>query len=231
MFLPGGSIQGVYPRGLSMSRGLCPWSHVPSSGVSIWGSLYPRSGPCLGGLCSGCLCRQTRRHNQKSGRYASYWNAFLYCCCTAKTYVDFLQVFRLEMTQWLNEVLLDVIFQCIFDIRHLFVGFARFDQSLPWNFTQYTLEFITSIQQQHVLQPNRILLTLFNLSSYIKYSSLVNYIFLNLTKEGVCTQISTIFNHTLSEHSLGLRIQRTFRLSSDLWQTHDGRQLCPGCYN
>ena len=152
-----------------------------------------------------------------------------YCCCIAKTYVDFLQVFRLEMTQWFNEVLLDVIFQCIFDVRHLFVGFAGLHKSLPWSFTQYTLEFITSIQQQHVLQLNRILLTLFNLSSYIKYSSFVDYIFLTLTKEGVCTQISTIFNHTLSKHSLGLRIQRTFRLSSDLWQTHDGRQLRSGC--
>ena len=117
--------------------GLCPWSHVSSRGVYPGGSLskgLSMSGrslslvPCSfqvglylgeslskgwsmsGVLCPGGLCRKTRPLNQKSGRYASYWNAFLYCCCTAKTYVDFLQVFRLEMTQWFNEVLLDVIF-------------------------------------------------------------------------------------------------------------------------
>ena len=53
--------------------GLCLWSHVPSREVSV-----------QGGFCSGVLCpkgsvqgRSLSPSTVKSGRYASYWNAFL----------------------------------------------------------------------------------------------------------------------------------------------------------
>ena len=62
MFLPGG---------------LYAWSNVPSAGslfmgVSVWG-LSARGSLSRRGLCPGIPL-----HTVKSGRHASYWNAFLF---------------------------------------------------------------------------------------------------------------------------------------------------------
>ena len=61
---------------------LATWSHFPSKGVSFPGSMFLPGCLCRGmslfiwGLCPGVLCRETPQ-NQKSGQYASYWNASL----------------------------------------------------------------------------------------------------------------------------------------------------------
>ena len=60
----GVSVRGSLSRG-SLSR------EVSVQGVSIWGSLS-KGGFCPGGLCQGDPRTVT------SGRYASYWNAFLF---------------------------------------------------------------------------------------------------------------------------------------------------------
>ena len=53
--------------GVSVEGGvLCPFQGVSVWGVSVWGVSI-----------QGSLCRDTPR-NQKSWRYASYWNAFLF---------------------------------------------------------------------------------------------------------------------------------------------------------
>ena len=74
---------------------LVAWSNIPSEGslslvqCYFWGDLCP-GGLCpggslsrgrvgvKGGLCPGGLC-QINPHSINSGRYASYWNAFLFC--------------------------------------------------------------------------------------------------------------------------------------------------------
>ena len=62
----------------SFRRGLCPWSHVPSEGVS-WRSLSRVGLPVRGGgICLGSLCRETSPQTQKNRQCASYWNAFLF---------------------------------------------------------------------------------------------------------------------------------------------------------
>ena len=68
---------------------LVAWSHVPS-GVSVSGPMFLPGDLCpegtlsegsVRGLCSGSLVRETTQtetpHMGKSGRYTSYWNAFL----------------------------------------------------------------------------------------------------------------------------------------------------------
>ena len=49
----------------------------PGGGVSVKGGSLSREGVCQGGLCPGSLCQGDPR-TVKSGRYASYWIAFLY---------------------------------------------------------------------------------------------------------------------------------------------------------
>ena len=57
---------------------LCPWSHVPFGG-SLFGGLCLEKSLFRGCLSRGCFCRETPLPpNQKSRRYASYWNAFLF---------------------------------------------------------------------------------------------------------------------------------------------------------
>ena len=84
--LSGGSLSRVVsvPGGLCLG-GLCPGGLCPRgslSGVSVWGSLS-RGSLSQGGLCLGVLCPRgsiSRRGipcTVTSGRYASYWNAFL----------------------------------------------------------------------------------------------------------------------------------------------------------
>ena len=65
--------------------GLCAWSHVPwGGGLCPGGVSIEGGGHCLGGLCPGESLsgrppdRDPLRHTVKSGRYASYWNAFLF---------------------------------------------------------------------------------------------------------------------------------------------------------
>ena len=85
---PGGSpsrvvsVQGGLCPG---ERGLCPGGLCLGGlclGVSVQGGL-PDRGLCLVGLClggslsRGLSVRETLRHMVMSGRYASYWNAFL----------------------------------------------------------------------------------------------------------------------------------------------------------
>ena len=66
------------PGPMFLLEGLSPWSHVRSSGGLCLGGLC-LGGLCPGGLCPrGGLCRETPTRNQKSRRYASYWNAFLF---------------------------------------------------------------------------------------------------------------------------------------------------------
>ena len=76
---PGGLCPGVSLCLGSLSRGVSVWGDLClgslSRGVSVWGDL------CLGfsvwgGLCLGCLC--VREPLNSNGRYASYWNAFLF---------------------------------------------------------------------------------------------------------------------------------------------------------
>ena len=62
---------------------LCPWPHVPFGGSLSGGLCLEKSlfRGCLsrGCLSRGCFCRETPLPtNQKSRRYASYWNAFLF---------------------------------------------------------------------------------------------------------------------------------------------------------
>ena len=73
----GGSLRSL-SRGVSILGGLCPRGvFVP--GVSVWGGLCPRgSPPGLDGLCPGGLCHGDPPRTATSGRYASYWNAFLF---------------------------------------------------------------------------------------------------------------------------------------------------------
>ena len=66
------------PGPMFLLEGLSSWSHVRSSGGLCLGGLC-LGGLCPGGLCPrGGLCRETPTRNQKSRRYASYWNAFLF---------------------------------------------------------------------------------------------------------------------------------------------------------
>ena len=71
--LVGVSVQGVSVQG-SLSRGLsgrlCPGGLCP--GVSVWGGL------CPGRSLLGRPLGQRPPHMVMSGRYASYWNAFLF---------------------------------------------------------------------------------------------------------------------------------------------------------
>ena len=58
------------PGPMFILKGLCPWSHVLSRGVSIQGSLL--GGLCPGGLCprvsvQGGLCRDTFPGIRKAG--------------------------------------------------------------------------------------------------------------------------------------------------------------------
>ena len=48
------SLPVLLPGPMFLLGGLCPWSHVPSMGVSVWGSLS--RGLCLGGSLLGGLC-------------------------------------------------------------------------------------------------------------------------------------------------------------------------------
>ena len=72
--------------GSSSGGSLCPgWSL--SRGVYIQGGLCPIRDLCPGGSLSwGSLSRVTSVRETprmvKSGRYASYWNAFLFCRCS-----------------------------------------------------------------------------------------------------------------------------------------------------
>ena len=88
------SIQGVPISGpmflpwRSLSRGshdvtscLAAWSHAPSVGVSVSGPMFLLGRSLSGGGLYpwGSLSGRTPpRTAVKSGRYASYWNAFLY---------------------------------------------------------------------------------------------------------------------------------------------------------
>ena len=61
------------PSPMFLLGGLYLWSHVPSGGL------------CSRGLCPGGFCpRGSHPHTVKSGRYASYLNAFLFCKCFAE---------------------------------------------------------------------------------------------------------------------------------------------------
>ena len=78
-----------YDQGVSVKRGLCQGVPCPggrsvsggegsvSRGVSVQGSLF-RGVSVQGGLCPEGLCNRDPR-TIKTGRYASYWNAFLFC--------------------------------------------------------------------------------------------------------------------------------------------------------
>ena len=82
--LGGVSIWGSLCRRVSVQRGLCPGDLC--LGGLCPGGLCP-GGLCLGGLCSGGslsgrslsrgLSVRETSYTVKSGRYASYWNAFL----------------------------------------------------------------------------------------------------------------------------------------------------------
>ena len=61
--------EGVYVQW----GGLCPVGGSLSRGVSVQG-VSVQEGLCPGGLCQG------DPRTVKSGRYASYWNAFLLFC-------------------------------------------------------------------------------------------------------------------------------------------------------
>ena len=89
---PRGSLSGGSLSGVSV-WGLCPGGSLSGKGVSVWGSLS--GGLCLGvsvqgglsrGVCPGeslsgrgrgVSVRETPRM-VTNGRYASYWNAFLF---------------------------------------------------------------------------------------------------------------------------------------------------------
>ena len=94
--LSGGLCPGGLCTGVSVQRSLCPGGSL-SKGVSVWGSLSGGSlsgGLCTGVLCPGCFClwvsvqggfllgrpprTETPPHMVTSGRYTSYWNAFLF---------------------------------------------------------------------------------------------------------------------------------------------------------
>ena len=64
VFVQGVSVQGVSVKGVSVQEGLCP-------GVSVRGSLS-------GGLCPGGSPSGRTPVMVTSGRYASYWNAFVF---------------------------------------------------------------------------------------------------------------------------------------------------------
>ena len=66
------SCLAVWSHVPSGKGGLCAWSHVPSGGLCTGASLS--GGVCPGGVC---LCQADPPGTVKSGRYASYWNAFL----------------------------------------------------------------------------------------------------------------------------------------------------------
>ena len=83
------SVQGEsLSRGRSLSKGgLCLGSLCPE-GISVQGALCPRGGLCPWGLSGESLFRgvsvretprtETPQHTVTSGRYASYWNEFLF---------------------------------------------------------------------------------------------------------------------------------------------------------
>ena len=94
--VPGGSLsRGLCPRGVSVQEGLCPGGSLSRGSLSrgsLSGVLCPEGGICpRGGLCpgrgvylqaGGSLSRgvsvRETPHTVTSGRYASYWNAFLF---------------------------------------------------------------------------------------------------------------------------------------------------------
>ena len=67
---------------------VCPQGGACSRGRLLWGSAWSEGGVCsLGGVCSGGLVgipaynesdTSPRRDGYCCGRYASYWNAFLF---------------------------------------------------------------------------------------------------------------------------------------------------------
>ena len=61
----------------SLSLVPCSFQVVSGQGVSLSGGLCS-GGLSRGGLCPGFLCLWEDPRNQKSGRYASCWNAFLF---------------------------------------------------------------------------------------------------------------------------------------------------------
>ena len=73
---------GLCPGGVSVQRGPCPEGSL-SRGVSVWGvSVHG------GSLSRGVSVRETPR-TVKSGRYASYWNAYLLFIALAIVYTHF----------------------------------------------------------------------------------------------------------------------------------------------
>ena len=86
-------------RCLSVQGGLCLWSLCLGGlcpgglywGVSVQGSLSGESVSrwvsVQGGVCLGCLCQgdPSPASTVTCGRYASYWNAFLFICKTCKS--------------------------------------------------------------------------------------------------------------------------------------------------
>ena len=72
------SFKGVSVSGsMFLPRGVCLWSHVHSKGVSVSGPMFPR-GVSLTSLHIPPGQRPSPLGSVKSGRYASYWNAFLF---------------------------------------------------------------------------------------------------------------------------------------------------------
>ena len=55
---------------------LCPWFHVPSGDVSVYG-VSVRNGLCLGGLSLEGVLYSDPLESEKRV-YESYWNAFLF---------------------------------------------------------------------------------------------------------------------------------------------------------
>ena len=75
--------RGLCPEGVSVQRYLCP------EGVSVQGMSLFRGclsgGSLSGGLCPGDLCPGgggSLSRKVTCGRYASYWNTFLFACHT-----------------------------------------------------------------------------------------------------------------------------------------------------
>ena len=76
--------QTKFPKVMFSQVSVCPMGVLGGSlsrGVSVWGYLCP-GGLCPGGLCPGGLCQGGLWHGDSpqtvtSGRYISYWNAFL----------------------------------------------------------------------------------------------------------------------------------------------------------
>ena len=73
---------------MSASRGVCIKGGSASGGFCMWGVLHPGGGSVSGGSASGGLGRPPRYHGIRStsGRYASYWNAFLFLMSLADHY-------------------------------------------------------------------------------------------------------------------------------------------------